>query len=102
MIIGFCVDGTGTPKHDVTGSVVGSGQRRSLRFLSVHRLLAKSLQSSSALDRVALYVPHLLLDLDVLGIPLVWIIPQLEIDSIRKDGVCVKVKDEGGDWNESS
>ena len=32
LVSGFCVDGTGTPRHDVTGSVVGPGPRRSLRF----------------------------------------------------------------------
>ena len=42
---GFCVNSTGTPRHDVTGSVVGSGSRRSLRFPVVHRPSAVSLQS---------------------------------------------------------
>ena len=44
LVSGFCVDGTGTPRHDVTGSVVGSGPKRSLRILVVHRSLAVSLQ----------------------------------------------------------
>ena len=45
LVSGFCVDSTGTPRHDVTGSVVGSGPRRSLRFSMVHRPTAVSLQS---------------------------------------------------------
>ena len=45
FVSGFCVDSTGTPRHDVTGSVVGSGSRRSLRFSVVHRPSAVSLQS---------------------------------------------------------
>ena len=36
LVSGFCDDGTGTPRHDVTGSVVDSGPRRSLRFSVVH------------------------------------------------------------------
>ena len=45
LVSGFSVDGTGTPRHDVTGSVVGSGSRRSSRFSVVHRPSAVSMQS---------------------------------------------------------
>ena len=45
LVSGFCVDSTGTPRQNVTGSVVGSGSRRSLRFSAVHRPSAVSLQS---------------------------------------------------------
>ena len=33
LISGFCVDGTATLRYVVTGSVVGSGPRKSLRFV---------------------------------------------------------------------
>ena len=45
LVSGFCVDSTGTPRHDVTYSVLGSGSRRSLRFSVVHRPSAVSLQN---------------------------------------------------------
>ena len=52
---------------------------------------------SAELDRVALYlqVPQLLLDLGVPSIRSVWILPPLEVDPIRKDGVGVEVKVDG-------
>ena len=53
---------------------------------------------SAELDRVALYVPQLLLDLDVhivQSIRFVRILPLLEVDPVRKDGVGVEVKVDG-------
>ena len=37
LVSGFYVDSTGTLRHDVTGSVAGSGPNRSLRFSAIHR-----------------------------------------------------------------
>ena len=34
LVSGFRVDSTGTPRHDVTGSFVSSGSKRSLRYLN--------------------------------------------------------------------
>ena len=45
LVSGFCVDSTGAPRHDVTGSIVGSSSRRSLLFSVVHRPSAVSLQN---------------------------------------------------------
>ena len=35
FVSGFCVDGTGTPRHYVTGSVVGSGRARAEEVITV-------------------------------------------------------------------
>ena len=81
----FCVDSTGTPRHNVTGSVVGSGQRRSLRFSAVHRSSAVSLQSfPPELDQVAFYTIQALLDLDVSIVLFYWICIEvnLKVDSV--------------------
>ena len=42
------------------------------------------------LDRIALCALQLLLDLDVSSISFVWILPPLEVDPVRKNGVCIK------------
>ena len=51
---------------------------------------------SAEFDRVAaLHALQLLLDRHVLIILFVWILPPLEVDPVRKDGVGIKVKVDG-------
>ena len=61
LVSGFCVDGTGTPRHDFTGSAVGSGPRTSF-------VVCVTAKFSAEKNRVALYALQLLLDLVVASI----------------------------------
>ena len=88
MISGFSVDGTGTPRHDVTGSVVVGKEVITLLGGTsfVGCVIAKF---SAETNRVARYGSQLLLDLDVPSILFVWILSPLEVDPVRKDDVGV-------------
>ena len=61
----------------------------------VHRSSAVTTKSFAELHRVALRAFKLLLDLGVASIRFVWILPQLRVDPVRKDGVGVEVKVDG-------
>ena len=50
---------------------------------------------SAELDRVALYILQLLLDLDVSIIRFVWNLPPFEVDPVRQDGLGVEVMVDG-------
>ena len=52
-------------------------------------------KSSAELDGAALSALQLLLDIVVANIHFVWILPLLEVDPVRKDGVGVEVKVDG-------
>ena len=60
LISCFCADGKGTPRHDVTCSVVCSCPKRSLRSSVIHRSSARlgcvTAKFSSELDQAALYL----------------------------------------------
>ena len=78
----LCVYATRIPRHNITDSV-------SL----VSHVTAKF---PTELDRIPQYFLQLLLDLDVSSIRFVWIPPPPEVDPVRQDGVCIKVKVDGG------
>ena len=59
------------------------------------RVVCVPAKSSAQLDRVALCALQLLLDLDDSSIRIVWILPPLEVDPVRKDRVGIKDKVDG-------
>ena len=98
LVSGFCVDSTGTPYTEARCHRL----RCRLRPEEVITLLCGTsflgfvtAKSSAELDRAALCAPQLLLDLVVAGIRLVWVLPPLEVDQVRQDGVGVEVKVDG-------
>ena len=90
LVSGFCVDSSGTPRHDLTCSVQWSVPARGDHYASRWYISTTSFlgcvtaKSSAKLDRVALCARQLLLDLNESSIHFVWILPPLEVDLIRK------------------
>ena len=75
-------------------SAPARGGHYASRLYIVRRLCHCDIFTAADLDRVALYALQLLLDLDK-SIRFVWILPPLEVDPVRKDGVGVEDKVDG-------